>query len=109
LPLDGKVHSGPHYLEEPEEPAKPPATPLERAVDVFVKSVEEEYAGEIDPVLVERADDEDFLVNLADDVAPLTEIIGLPLTPDNKVCCPCSILRPLLRLPGLPEWRPGLS
>ena len=27
LPLSGKVHSGPHYLEAPKEPAKPLAMP----------------------------------------------------------------------------------
>ena len=41
-----------------------------------------------DPVLVEREDDEDFVANLADNVAPLTELVGLPLAPGNKVVCP---------------------
>ena len=41
-----------------------------------------------DPALVEREDDEDFVANLADNVAPLTELVGLPLAPGNKVACP---------------------
>ena len=37
---------------------------------------------------VEQEDDEDFTTNLADNVAPLTELVALPLTPGNKLCCP---------------------
>jgi hypothetical protein len=88
LPLGGEVHSGPHYLEAPEHPAEPPVTPdpdelqVERAVDVFI----EDTRTDIGPT--DDQDDEDFFANLADTVAPLTELVGLPLTPDNKVTCP---------------------
>jgi hypothetical protein len=84
LPLSGKVHSGQHYLEAPENPAIPNAGELEQAVGAFIEGVQED----LDPVRVERADDEDFVTNLADDVAPLPELVGLPLTADGKVCCP---------------------
>jgi Toprim domain/CHC2 zinc finger len=84
LPLSGKVHSGQHYLEAPENPAIPNAGELEQAVGAFIEDVQED----LDPVRVERADDEDFVTNLADDFAPLPELVGLPLTADGKVCCP---------------------
>ena len=41
-----------------------------------------------DPAQIEHDDDEDFVANLADNVAPLTELVSLPLTPDHKVSCP---------------------
>jgi DNA polymerase bacteriophage-type len=94
LPLGGKVHSGPHYLEAPEHPAElliapnPRANVLERAIDVYVEDVRQDIGPIEDPVQLERNDDEDFVANLADNVAPLTELVGLPLTPDNKVACP---------------------
>jgi hypothetical protein len=88
LPLGGKVHSGSHYLAPPEQPA----TPLdsdESALDQAIDSYIDDDIGPIDdPALVEREDDEDFVANLADGVAPLTELVSLPLTPDNKVSCP---------------------
>jgi DNA polymerase len=94
LPLGGKVHSGPHYLEAPEHPAEPLATPdpneqvIEQAVDAFIDEIRD-HLGEIDdPALIEREDDEDFVANLEDNVAPLTELVTLPLTADGKVACP---------------------
>ena len=94
LPLGGKVHSGPHYLEAPEHPHLPLMTPdpdvqeLEHAIDVYVEDMRQDVGPIDDPVLVEREDDEDFVANLADNVAPLTELVGLPLAPGNKVVCP---------------------
>jgi DNA polymerase len=84
LPLGGKVHSGSHYLEAPKDPA---VSKAEALVDALIEDAREDI-GEIDPALAERADDEDYVTNLADDIAPLTELVGLPLTLDNKVCCP---------------------
>jgi DNA polymerase len=97
LPVSGKVHSGSHYLEPPEHPADPivPAADpheeealkgeLDRAVDVYI----DEDIGPIeDPVGLERDDDAEFVANLPDHVAPLTEMVGLPLSPGNKVVCP---------------------
>ena len=61
---------------------------LEHAIDVYIDDMRQDIGPIDDPVLVEREDDEDFVANLADNVAPLTELVGLPLTPDNKVACP---------------------
>jgi hypothetical protein len=94
LPLGGKVHSGPHYLEAPEHPAEPLAASdpddlvLESAVDSYIEDIRDDLGPIDDPALVEREDEEDFVANLAENIAPLTELVTLPLTADNKVCCP---------------------
>src|SRR5215475_192254 len=80
---------GPHYLEAPEHPAEPLTsdsdTRLEHAIDAYVDDLRQ-YVGPInDPAQAERNDDEDFVANPADNVAPLTE---LPLASGNKVACP---------------------
>jgi DNA polymerase len=94
LPLSGKVHSGPHYLAPPEQPAEPlvtadlDAATLDQAIDSYIDTTGDGL-GPIDNLAqVERDDDEDFVANLEDSVAPLTELVSLPLTPDNKVSCP---------------------
>jgi DNA polymerase len=94
IPLAGKVHSGPHYLEEPEQPAEPLVEPnsddvvVDEAVDSFINDTRDDIGEIDDPALVDREDDEDFVANLADNVAPLTELVDEPLTADNKVSCP---------------------
>jgi len=94
LPLSGKVHSGPHYLAPPEQAVEPLSTPnpdeaaLDQAIDSYIDDTRDDIGPIDDPVEVERDDDEDFVANLADSVAPLTELVSLPLTPDNKVSCP---------------------
>jgi hypothetical protein len=94
LPLNGKVHSGPHYLEAPKEPATPLPMPesdnavLEHAVDEFIEEIRDDIGPIDDPTQVEREDDEDFVANLPDEIAPLTDLIGQPLSSDNKVNCP---------------------
>jgi hypothetical protein len=94
LPLSGKVHSGPHYLAPPEQAAEPLVTTdpggaaLEEAIDTYIDDTRGDLGPIDDPAQVEREDEEDFVANLADNVAPLTELVGLPLTPDNKVSCP---------------------
>jgi Toprim domain/CHC2 zinc finger len=95
LPLGGKVHSGAHYLEAPEHPAEPLARPspddavLEQAVDSYIADTRDGLELEDDdPVAAEREDDKDYIAELPDHVAPLTELATLPLTPDNKVACP---------------------
>jgi len=93
LPLGGKVHSGPHYLEAPEQPAKPLATPtgddvvLEQAIDSYIDDSRDNLGSIIDPQ-IERDDDDDFVADLAGNVAPLTELVSLPQTADHKVACP---------------------
>jgi DNA polymerase len=94
LPLSGKVHSGPHYLAPPEQAAEPLSTvdpdeaTLEQAIDSYIDDTREDVGPIDDPALVEREDDADFVANLADNVAPLTELVSLPLTPNSKVSCP---------------------
>lgn len=94
LPIGGKVHSGPHYLEAPEHPAEPLVKPnpdeleLDQAVDAYIEETRADIGPIDDPALVEREDDQDYITTLADNIAPLTELVGLPLTPDNKVSCP---------------------
>jgi DNA polymerase len=99
LPLGGKVHSGPHYLEEPDQPAEPlpKAEPdgsedleaeLEQAIDVYLEDMRQDIGMIDDPADLERDDDAEFVADLPDHVAPLTELVGLPLLPGNKVMCP---------------------
>jgi hypothetical protein len=88
LPLGGKVHSGPHYLEPPEHPAEPLTTPdteqamLEQAINTYIDDVRTDG---VDPIGAEPEDDGDLL---AEDAAPLTALVSLPLAPGNKVQCP---------------------
>ena len=91
LPLGGKVHSGTHYLEPPETPAEPLASTselriLEAAVDAYLDEVRD--AEITDPEAVERADEETYVAELDDRVAPLTELVTLPLDASNHVSCP---------------------
>jgi hypothetical protein len=94
LPLGGKVHSGPHYPALPEQAAEPLVAPnpddvvLEQAVDSYIDDTREDIGEIDDPALVEREDDEDFVANLPDNAAPLTELVNLPLSSNNKVACP---------------------
>ncbi|HEY1864972.1 MAG TPA: toprim domain-containing protein [Roseiarcus sp.] len=94
MPLGGKVHSGAHYLSPPEREAEPlpEADPdvetVEAAIDEYLDDARQD-PGEIDdPALMEREDDRVFVATLPDEIAPLTEMVTLPLTLGNKVCCP---------------------
>ena len=87
LPLGGKVHSGSHYLEAPEQSGRAAGhagsrrrRSLEEAIDAFIDDTRDDIGEIDDPALVEREDDEDYVANLADNVAPLTELVTLPLT-----------------------------
>jgi len=85
LPLGGKMHSGPFYLEAPET-AEPPAPKteqeiVERAVDVFVAATAPNPA-------IARSADEDFLATLGDTLAPLTDFVALPMDAGGRVSCP---------------------
>jgi DNA polymerase len=93
LPLSGKVHSGAHYLAPPERPAEPSVAAdsdeatLEQAIDNYIDTTRDD-PGPIEDLAQVEHDDEDFVANLADSIAPLTELVSLPLTSDNKVSCP---------------------
>ena len=94
LPLNGKVHSGAHYLAAPEIEAEPlpesdpDLDAVETAIDLYLEDARQD-PGEIDdPALMERQDDDDFVAHLTDEIAPLFEMVTLPITSDNYVCCP---------------------
>ena len=87
LPLGGKVHSGPLYLEAPATGEPPPPKDeeiVERAVDAFVANAE--------PLPntkeVEQGAEEDFLANLSDARAPLIDFVTLPMDSRGQVSCP---------------------
>jgi hypothetical protein len=86
------VHSGPHYLAPPEQPAEPSGAAdsvegtVDQAIDEYIGTTRDDPGPISD--LAQDDDDEEFVANLADGVAPLTELVSLPLTPDNKVSCP---------------------
>jgi DNA polymerase len=90
LPLGGKVHTGPHYLEPPEHPAEPlEGDALEAAIDDFIEDQRDAIdRDEGTPEELERVDAADATDELPETVAPLPELVTLPLTPDNKVECP---------------------
>ena len=50
---------------------------LEQAIDVYIEDTRQDIGPIDDPALVEREDDEDYVANLADNVAPLTELVEL--------------------------------
>ena len=85
LPLNGKVHRGPTYLEAPatREPPEPETEQelVEHAVDAFVATTPP------NPDIVKAAD-EDFLSSLTDTVAPLYDFVTLPMTESQHVSCP---------------------
>jgi DNA polymerase len=84
MPVAGAVHSGEHYLEPPEEPAVPivdrvdPA--VEAAVDAFI-APEPDEADE--PVPAGLADE---LMQDADELPSLKDLVSLPMTGVNVNC-----------------------
>ena len=85
LPLGGKAHSGPIYLEAPAT-AEPPAMEseqeiVEQAVDAFVAATPPNPA-------IARAADADYLASLNDAIAPLTDLVTLPMDANGHVSCP---------------------
>ena len=85
LPLNGKVHRGPTYLEAPATREPPELETeqelVEHAVDAFVAMTPP------NPDIVKAAD-EDFLASLTDTVAPLYDFVTLPMTESQHVSCP---------------------
>jgi DNA polymerase bacteriophage-type len=95
LPLGGKVRSGVTYLEAPAtaEPPQPEtdAEIVEAAVDAFVADIDVTPASDADPAdlkAFEKGVEEDFLAGLGDTIAPLTDLVSLPMSSDNMVICP---------------------
>ena len=84
LPLGGKVHSGPIYLDSPATGEPPPpkdAEVIERAVDAFVATTAPNEA-------IARSAGEDFLASLDETLAPLTDLVTLPMDASGHVACP---------------------
>lgn len=86
LPLGGKVHSGPIYLDAPatgEPPPQPETEPeiIDHAVDAFVAATPANEA-------IARSADEDFLASLGETIAPLTDLVSLPMDTSGHVSCP---------------------
>ena len=94
LPLAGKVWSGTHYLEPPEEHAAAATGRRERTRRA--SSIETEPDKLIDaliadippPPLRRRGTPRNVLAELDDDVAPLFDLVSVPLTDDRKTQCP---------------------
>jgi DNA polymerase len=79
LPLGGKVHSGPLYLEAPatgEPPAPKDEAVVERAIDTFVATAEQ------------LSDTEEIEEDQIEVTAPLFDLVSVSLTADNKTTCP---------------------
>jgi DNA polymerase bacteriophage-type len=95
LPLGGKVRSGMTYLEAPAT-AEPPqleteAEIVEAAVDAFVADTAElvdQDGTPVDPKYIEKNAEDDFLASLGETIAPLYELVTLPMNSSNHVCCP---------------------
>jgi hypothetical protein len=91
LPLAGSVWSGSHYFEPPEESAAPSISPIEDTVEKIICTAASE--GETDDLpedatQLAKADDEDLIAELEDTIAPLFDLVSVPLTADNKTTCP---------------------
>jgi DNA polymerase len=95
LPLAGKVWSGPHYLEPPEEPPPspgPPTSPMKLAdnkpadpADELVETILEELPAAPEPA---PTSGEELLADLDDTIAPLFDLAGVPLTDSHTTQCP---------------------
>lgn len=85
LPLNGKVHRGPTYLEAPAtgEPPEPETEQelVEHTVDAFVATTPPNPN-------IDKAMDEDFVASLTESVAPLYDFVTLPMTASQHVSCP---------------------
>src|SRR5262245_59154383 len=84
LPLGGKVHSGPIYLDAPATGEPPPPKDeevIECAIDALVATTAPNEA-------IARSAGEDFLASLDETLAPLTDLVTLPMDASGRVSCP---------------------
>ena len=93
LPLAGKVWSGTHYLEPPEEPPSPPPSDGNGRSEVAVETESDRLIDELIPeipfpALPTEGEVTDVLADFGEDAAPLFELVGVPLTDDRKTQCP---------------------
>jgi DNA polymerase len=91
LPLAGKVWSGTHYLEPPEDP-QPPIPPREAELETPAQDEPERLVdailGEMPPETTAPAGDETELASLDDTVAPLFDLVSVALTDGHTTQCP---------------------
>jgi hypothetical protein len=85
LPLGGKAHSGPLYLEAPAT-AEPPAPKTD--TEIFERAVNEFIANTRPNEAIAVSADEDFIAKLDNTYAPLTELVSLPVDSSKRVSCP---------------------
>ena len=90
LPLGGKVHSGSLYLAAPAT-GEPPA-PKEEIIDLMVDHALDTFIAGAEPLPatkeIERGAEEDFLASLGETIAPLTDLVTLPMDASSHVACP---------------------
>jgi len=90
LPLGGKVHSGPLYLAAPATGEPPP--PKEEVIDLMVDHALDTFIAGAEPLPatkeIERGAEEDFLASLGQTIAPLTDLVTLPIDASGRVSCP---------------------
>jgi DNA polymerase len=90
LPLGGKVHSGPIYLDAPAIGEPPP--PKEEEIDLMVDLALDTFIAGAEPLPatkeIERGAEEDFLASLGTTIAPLTDLVTLPIDASGRVSCP---------------------
>ena len=125
LPLAGKVWSGSHYLEPPEEPnagirqSNDPEAPreaeFEAELDAAIARIDAIPAEHVKAATTVFEDDVP-----GDDMPPLFDLVSVPLTADHKTSCPFHpdddtavapiLRRPLLLLRLWRSWQPrGLA
>jgi DNA polymerase len=90
LPLGGKVHSAPIYLDAPAT-GEPP-TAREEIIDLMVNHALDTFIAGAEPLPatkeIERGAEEDFLASLDETLAPLTDLVTLPMDASGHVTCP---------------------
>jgi DNA polymerase len=99
LPLAGKVWSGAHYLEPSEDPQSP-NPPSEGTGSPEIETAEapaqdqpeklvEAILADMPPLAQPAAEDgAEFLADLDDTIAPLFELVSVPLTESHTMQCP---------------------
>jgi DNA polymerase len=90
LPLGGKVHSGPLYLDAPAT-GEPPLR-KDEVIDLMVDHALDSFIASAEPLPdtkeIERSAEEDFLASLGETIAPLTELVTLPIDASGRISCP---------------------
>jgi DNA polymerase len=90
LPLGGKVHSGALYLDAPATGEPPPSK--EEVIDLMVDHALDTFIAGAEPLPttkeIERGAEQDFLTSLGETIAPLTDLVTLPINASDRVSCP---------------------